>query len=62
MRELIAQLLDNRLSRRGFIKGMTAAGFTLSSIESVLANMETPETPPSGKETAIGSLPDQAAS
>lgn len=49
MRELIAQLHDNRLSRRGFIKGLAAAGLTLSSVDLARANVETLTSPPSGK-------------
>ena len=40
MRELVAQLLDNRLSRRGFIKGMAAAGFTATAIEGIIDDLE----------------------
>ena len=53
MRELIADLLGNRLSRRGFIKGMTAVGFTAAAIGEVLANVETADTAPIDDPDAI---------
>lgn len=43
MRELVAQLLDNRLSRRGFFKRMAAAGFTATAIDGILSNLEAAE-------------------
>jgi len=45
MRELIAQLLDNRLSRRGFMKSMAAAGFTATAIEGIIDELEAAELP-----------------
>jgi aldehyde:ferredoxin oxidoreductase len=36
MRSLISQLLENRLSRRGFIKGMAALGVSVSSAKSLV--------------------------
>jgi benzoylformate decarboxylase len=44
MRELLAQYLDNRLSRRGFFRRMAAAGFTASFIESMLSELAQAET------------------
>ncbi|MDP6051161.1 MAG: thiamine pyrophosphate-binding protein [Candidatus Latescibacteria bacterium] len=53
MQELVAQLLDNKLSRRGFIKGMVAAGFASTAIDGVLNNVEAAEAPPAaGDENA----------
>ena len=37
MRDLVAGFIAGRLDRRGFMKGMTAAGFSLAAAESVLA-------------------------
>jgi hypothetical protein len=37
MRELVADYLDRRLSRRGFIQALTAAGVTASAAQNVLA-------------------------
>ena len=45
MRELVAQLLDNQLSRRGFIRSMAAAGFAASAIQSILSDLEAAEIP-----------------
>jgi len=45
MRELVAQLLENRLSRRGFFKSMAAAGFSASAIESIIGELEAAELP-----------------
>ena len=45
MRELVAQLLDNRLTRRGFMKSMAAAGFTAAAIEGIIDNLEAAELP-----------------
>lgn len=45
MRELVAQLLDNRLSRRGFIKSMAAAGFTVAAAEGIIDELEAAELP-----------------
>lgn len=39
MRELVAQYLSRSISRRGFLKGMTAAGVTLAAAESVLDSL-----------------------
>jgi benzoylformate decarboxylase len=45
MRELVAQLLDNRLSRRGFFKSMAAAGFSAAAIEGIIGELEAAELP-----------------
>lgn len=45
MRELVAQLLDNRLSRRGFIKSMAAAGFSVTAIDAIIEDLEAAELP-----------------
>lgn len=45
MRELVAQLLGNHLSRRDFFRRMIAAGFTASAVNGILANLEAGETP-----------------
>jgi thiamine pyrophosphate-dependent acetolactate synthase large subunit-like protein len=45
MRELVAQLLDNRLSRRGFFQAMAAAGFTATAIEGIIGELEAAELP-----------------
>ena len=45
MRELVAQLLDNRLSRRGFFKSMLAAGFSAAAVESIIEELEAAELP-----------------
>jgi benzoylformate decarboxylase len=42
---LVAQLLDNRLSRRGFIKSMAAAGFTVAAAEGIIDELEAAELP-----------------
>ena len=58
MRELLAEYLNNRLSRRGFFRRMVAAGFTAGFVESLLSNLAAAETPadqPSGTyRTATG--------
>src|SRR5690242_17863405 len=36
MRELVARFLSRSISRRGFLKGLTAAGVSLSAAESIL--------------------------
>ena len=41
---VLAQYLDNRLSRRGFFRRMAAAGFTASFIESMLSELAQAET------------------
>ena len=43
MQQLVAQLLDNRLSRRGFFRRMIAAGFTASAVEGILADLDSAE-------------------
>ena len=45
MRELVAQLLDNRLSRRGFMKSMAAAGFTATAIDGIIGELQAAELP-----------------
>jgi len=45
MRDLVAQLLDNRLSRRGFFKAMAAAGFTATAIEGIIGELDAAELP-----------------
>jgi thiamine pyrophosphate-dependent acetolactate synthase large subunit-like protein len=45
MRELVAQFLDNQLSRRGFIRSMAAAGFAASAIQGILTDLEAAEIP-----------------
>jgi benzoylformate decarboxylase len=52
MREMIAQYMNSRLSRRGFIRGMGAAGFTAGSIESILSELAQAETTPEEDPTA----------
>jgi thiamine pyrophosphate-dependent acetolactate synthase large subunit-like protein len=39
MRELVARYLSRSISRRGFLKGMTAAGVSLAAAESVLDSL-----------------------
>ena len=39
MRELVARYLSRSLSRRGFLKSLTATGVTLSAAESVLDSL-----------------------
>ena len=39
MRELVARYLSRNLSRRGFLKGMTAAGVSLAAAESILDSL-----------------------
>ncbi|MGH7834614.1 MAG: twin-arginine translocation signal domain-containing protein [Candidatus Binatia bacterium] len=39
MRNLVKRYLDEGLSRRGFLKSMAAAGFTMAAAESVLKNL-----------------------
>ena len=43
MREVVHEFLGNGLSRRGFLKGMTALGFTAASAEAILAPLEASE-------------------
>ncbi len=45
MRELVAQRLGNRLSRRGFFKSMAAAGFTAAAINGIIDDLEAAERP-----------------
>ncbi len=53
MQQLVAQLLDNRLSRRGFFKRMIAAGFTVSAVEGILADLEGAEASTPAVQDAI---------
>src|SRR5205823_12021900 len=39
MRSLVRDFLNQDLSRRGFLKSMAAAGFTVAAAESVLKNL-----------------------
>ena len=39
MRDLVGAFIAGRVGRRGFLKGMTAAGFTAAAAESVLATL-----------------------
>jgi len=39
MRSLVRDFLNQDLSRRGFLKSMAAAGFTMAAAESVLKNL-----------------------
>src|SRR5882672_3725436 len=39
MRELVARYLSRNISRRGFLKGMTAAGVSLAAAESILDSL-----------------------
>src|SRR6185369_11908366 len=39
MRALVRDYLDLGLSRRGFLKAMAAAGFTMTAAESILKNL-----------------------
>src|SRR2546421_2382636 len=39
MRELVARYLSRSISRRGFLKGLTAAGISLASAESILESL-----------------------
>ena len=39
MRDLVSAFITGRLDRRGFLKGMTAGGFTIAAAESVLATL-----------------------
>jgi benzoylformate decarboxylase len=39
MRDLVSAFITGRLDRRGFLKGMTAGGFTMAAAESVLATL-----------------------
>ncbi|TMA84664.1 MAG: twin-arginine translocation signal domain-containing protein, partial [Deltaproteobacteria bacterium] len=39
MRSLVRDFLNQDLSRRGFLKSMAAAGFTVAAAESVLQNL-----------------------
>src|SRR5260221_10074072 len=41
MRELVAQYLSRSISRRGFLKGLTRAGISLSAAESILGSLAT---------------------
>src|SRR5262245_47977880 len=55
MRELVVKYLHNRISRRGFVGGLTKAGITITAAQGVLASVNsalgqtgpTP-TPPAG--------------
>src|SRR5258708_2678299 len=39
MRELVARYLSRSISRRGFLKGLTTAGISLASAESILESL-----------------------
>ena len=39
MRELVARYLSRSISRRGFLKGLTTAGISLASAESILDSL-----------------------
>ncbi len=43
MRDLVAQFLDNHLSRRNFFRRMIAAGFTAAAANGILENLEAGE-------------------
>ena len=43
MKDLARGLLARELSRREFARGMTALGFSIAAIESVLADVAVPE-------------------
>ena len=43
MRDLVHRYLDRELSRRGFLEGMTALGFTLAGAEGVLEPLDAAE-------------------
>jgi benzoylformate decarboxylase len=53
MRTIVSQYLDHGLSRRGFLKRMTALGFTAAAAEAVLEPLEASER---AGETALGAL------
>ncbi len=46
MKTLVKKFLDKELSRRGFMKGMIALGFSTAAIDSVLNSIAYAETPP----------------
>lgn len=46
MKTLVKQFLDKELSRRGFMKGMVALGFSTAAIDSVLNSIAYAETTP----------------
>ena len=56
MRELVAQLLDNRLSRRGFITSMAAAGFTATAIDGIIDELEAAELPGDGSSPSLATV------
>jgi len=39
MRELVVKYLHNRISRRGFVGGLTKAGITMTAAQGVLASV-----------------------
>ncbi len=54
MRQLVARFLNQGLSRREFIRDLTALGFTASAVASILEPLEAIAAPAtSGTETVI---------
>ena len=41
MRELVADYLSKKISRRGFVGGLTKAGLTMSAAQGVLSSVST---------------------
>jgi hypothetical protein len=44
MKELVKKFLDKEISRRSFVKGMVALGFTTRAIDSVITSVAYAET------------------
>ncbi len=55
MRELVQRYLDKGLSRRGFVRSLTALGFTAAAAEAVLEPLEASEAAASKVEASAGS-------
>ena len=63
MRELVVNYLSNRMSRRGFVGGLTKAGLTMTAAQSVLSSVSTVSLAQTGPAVApTGTAPASAPS
>jgi len=53
MRQLVAQFLSHRISRRAFIRDLTAVGFTASAVSSILEPLEALAAPAASPEAPM---------
>ena len=53
MRTLVRKLLDEQISRRGFVKEMAALGVTVSSAQALMGSLSTASADEAGDEVAV---------